>query len=509
MKSILKCRLRLLSCFSLTVVMLTYGYLHVSYSNSTTAGLTEQKTSLILHSWRSNSADSRSTTRHTVGALDPTSQAPAGQRHPATNITHNMTRDYLLTNNMISSSQHSKEGCHGYVLARDYWEQLSSGSRNLQNLQCWAGKIGLRVVEPFAIKSVLQSPLTTPNAMKFRDLFDIESWNGESASLGSSKLYSWETFVSEAPRDMVIVQFKYANSKEITAKRKEVKSNPEGVLARHIRFKEGCSSRAWQQQSHMEEAGFTIIRRVCFNFEYGDRLSWDEFKGEIFGQLNPCSITVYFNQWRGLAEVGRILVRDAGCGNTGIQEHIRPSLRIQTHTRQYIHTHLTNSNNSEYIAIMARLEKSKISFKKRPGIVPYCLEETLKAWREMALKMGFRKTFLAIDIGKYGSNSFKTTGDDSNLGNEFRKFFSALYNNQATVKSWENSFEEVAQTSDSGYIALLQKMIVTQAKCVVFVGGGSFQKHALHLYRSRVPQSQWCIHIVKECTQSKNLPLDS
>ena len=500
----------------LLALLITYGYLY-HYPTTSNRGPTEQLISLTPSNNRLSNYDSKTTTD--VGIANrihnPTiaeSVQKNIQNKPARMFLQHKPR-YAADASMqeqetVSSSLVLRDG-GGYVLAGDYWEQLTSASRNLQNLQCWAGKLGLHVVEPFAVKSVLRTPLsvTTPS-LKFSDLIDIENWNTESTHLGSARLQSWETFLREAPRDLIAVDFKYAHSKEMVTKKTEMRLDPRRFTPREVRYKQGCSTNPpWPKEALVKEAGFKIVRKVCINFEYGDVLSLDELNNEIFGPLDPASSTVYFEHWRGLAGTGRITVTDSECGNTRIQEHIRPSQRLLTNTNQYVSKYLTSSTGQDYIAIIARIEKSKISFNKRPGIVPYCLKQTLERWRSIVTKTGLNRTFLAIDIGKYGSNSFKSTGDSSNLGDEFHNFFGALYNDHLTISGWEESFEDIAQTKDAGYIALLQKMVVTRATCVIFVGGGSFQKHALNLYLNRVPQSEWCIHIVKECTLDKNLPL--
>ena len=67
------------------------------------------------------------------------------------------------------------------------------------------------------------------------------------------------------------------------------------------------------------------------------------------------------------------------------------------------------------------------------------------------------------------------------------------------MHEWEKTFERVAHSTDSGYIAMLQQVIVTRAKCILFVGGGTFQRHAYNLYRQLNPENQ-CVRILEKCT---------
>ena len=81
------------------------------------------------------------------------------------------------------------------------------------------------------------------------------------------------------------------------------------------------------------------------------------------------------------------------------------------------------------------------------------------------------------------SSSIQNAGKGSEMDVGFKNFFNTLYYGQDfTLHDWEESFKHVAHTTDSGYVAMIQKMLVVEAQCVVFIGGGSFQKHAQTLY---------------------------
>lgn len=428
-------------------------------------------------------------------------------------ILHQTTAAPFIRTQGTSTPRHN--ATRGYMLADDYWEQQSSGSRNLQLLQCWAGHLNLSVVEPFTEDSTFRTYLTTLHPvnkqgqpeLRFSDLFDLQTWNQKNQALGHAKLDRWEDFLINTPKEVITVQFKYAYVDEVHQNRKQLKNNPISSLQSSVRYKNGCP-KGWPRENQLQflrSQHIRIVRNVCFNFEYGDFLTTEDFKKHIYDRFAPENTTVVFKQWRGTGGIGRVLVKDSPCHNTFIQEYIVPSQRLITDTQLYTLKYLTGSNTT-YIAIMARLEKSKITM-RRDGIVTYCLNKTISYWEQLKAESGIDTTFLSIDIGKYGSNSFRNTGDKSDLLTEFRKFFRRLYNNSLTVPTWERSFEEVSHSTDAGYIALLQKTIVTHAKCVIFVGGGSFQKHALHLYKSLHPRQDHCIRIVNECTLPKNLPL--
>ena len=428
-----------------------------------------------------------------------------------------------ISKRQIEELKPQAEAIGGYVLADDYWEQQNSGSRNLQSLQCWTASLNMKVVEPFLVNSVLHTlpSSANPNWLRYSQMFDMSDWNRESVRLNHSILVPWEDFLTKAHRRVITVEFQYAYSKDVQRKLVELKTNPKQQVTIECEHHTGWPKSG--QIALLKSLNFTIVRKVCLNFEYGKYLSLSKFRDMILGDYSPNEVTIIFKQWRGLGIVGRILVKDSGCVNTGIQENMHPSQRLYDDASTYVSTYLTGNyskyllplstslkpSSGGYIAVMARLEKSKLSFNKRRGIVPFCLEQTLKYTRNLVEDSGIGMTFLSIDIGKYGSNSFRNTGDSSNLHEEFVKFFMNFYRGKLTIREWERTFEDIAHTEDSGYIALLQKMIVVQAKCVIFVGGGAFQKHALNLYQSSRPKGEWCIRIIKECTTDKNLPMDN
>ena len=388
----------------------------------------------------------------------------------------------------------------GYILAEDYWEQQTAASRSLQDLQCWAAKLGLSVVEPFIHKSQLKSSIFGPHpkkgeqVIKFGDLFSLEVWNRYSVEQKHAVLVPWEDFIQVAPKNVIVANFLYKDKNNQQLPKQDPSSSE--------RYKTGCPT-AWPNAgmySQLKTNHFTVIRKVCFNFLYRDRLTAVKFINHLYGDYSPDNVTVIFHQWRGTE---RARIKDSGCHSTPIQEHAEPSPRVVRDAGSYTQKYL---KGGKYIAIMARLEKTKITIPKK-GIIPFCFQQIIKYWNNTRTESGIETTFLSIDIGKYGSNSFYNTGDGSNLHEEFGKFTRQLYGESFSITKWENTFEDASHTTNAGYIALLQKAVVTGASCVIFVGGGSFQKHALHLYRMLHENEEPCIKIITECTTRSSLSL--
>jgi hypothetical protein len=336
-------------------------------------------------------------------------------------------------------------------------------------------------------------------------MFDLEMWNRLSFEKLRSELVAWETFLSSAPRDVILVSCKHAYPDEIKETLRKISTSNSPHTPQSQRVQEGCSVNWKSAKEFLHSNHFHVVRQVCFNFAYGDKLSTKQFKSHLYGSLSPASSTVVFRQWRGTGPPARVLIHDARCGNTRIQEEVRPSQQLLLTAASYQETFL---GGAPYIAVMARIEKVQIYLKKRKQGLPslaQCFSKLLAAWRETKQQSRLNTTLLAIDTGKFGSNSIHNVGKGSELNTRFEDFFSSLYGTELTVDGWEDSFENVAHTKDSGYVALLQKVLVVQAKCVVFIGGGSFQKHAQSLYM-QAHRTEPCVRIIRECTPVHGLP---
>lgn len=393
----------------------------------------------------------------------------------------------------------------GYVLAVNYYEQQTMGLRNMMQLQCWAQSLKLQVVQPVMHDSFLRTPLDNSRQaqfLHFEDSFDVTEWNRQAGRLGYAPLVHWNTFLAHAPRNVVLVTFEHPSVSMLKSRQK----SGQGLLHRpsSLQYTTGCTSK-WPTTSELnflKSNDFRIVHKVCFNFFYGDQLSLDTFNHHILAGRNPNLVTVIMETWRGISSAQRVLLKDI-CQNTAlVQEHISLSPRLIQQADQYIHKYL---DGRPYLAVMGRLEITQLTVHKKEPVVPFCLEETLLQWTDFRKETHLDNTFLSIDIGRYGSKKYRSKLDPG-IATAFSKFFQTLFGTSLTVKEWEKRFELVAGSRDAGYIGLLQKVLVTKAHCILFVGGGAFQRHALYLYKQLHPDPKsQCYRIVKKCTRSNKL----
>ena len=456
---------------------------------------------LVQSSPLAPSADNTSFLTHQV-PLSETKTAHSPSTAPQV-TTHHISSHIKFS----ATEQVSLLGSRGFVLAENYYEQQTMALRNMMQLQCWAQSLKLLVVKPVTHDSFLKTPLDSTQQKKFLnfgDSFDEEEWAQQAERLGYAPLISWDDFLRHAPRDVVVVQFEHPSVSTVKARQK----SGQGILhtaESHQRYTTGCSGK-WptaRDMNFLRSNRFHVVRSVCFNFYYGDQLSLEAFNQHLLGGLSPNSVTIILETWRGISTAQRVLLKGV-CQNTAlVQEHISLSPWLAQQADQYTHKYLGGSR--QYLAIMGRLEITQLTVHKKVPVVPYCLEETLSQWRQFKTDSKLERTFLSIDIGRYGSKKYRS-GVPAGIGVAFSKFFQTLFGGSVSEKEWERRFELVAGNKDAGYIGLLQKLLVTRAQCILFVGGGAFQRHALYLYKQLHPDPQdQCYHIVKQCTRTNKL----
>lgn len=358
----------------------------------------------------------------------------------------------------------------GYVFSVVYWEQMASGACNIMSLQCWAGKLNppMFVLQPFYWDGWPRSlPIFMRNVITFSDIFDINRWNNVSSSAHYAPLVNSKEYKLNAPRNLIIVKIIYwwLNT-----------SNSTG-LDRKTRLGLGCDEDIFRLEDSLFTR-FLIIRKVCINLSYGDILTLEEFNEHIFGGHSPGSVSVVFKDWRGISARNkfRVIINDSNCEwhYVPIRQAWSPSARVKEAADRYIAQFL---GNSDYVALMMRMEWALRG--RNTSYLDDILTRVLRRAKEVQQRVGTNVTFLAADVGRFGSATLHVP---ASLWESFTDLFKKLYNGSMTVSEWENSFEEISGTRDQDFVAMVQAMIVTRAKCVIFVGHGNFQKHTKYLY---------------------------
>ena len=377
-----------------------------------------------------------------------------------------------------------------FVLCTSYWEQQTNALINMWSFQKWANKSGkLKVVEPFAVDSVLEFPGTVlykhqfTDTLRFRDYFDLDHWTKETAKLGIEPLVIWETFLKYASRQVTVGLITYSYM-------------PGGVYVEN-EIDRCHSCRAARDafgrvtSSLFNFLHFEVIRTVCFSF-YGkqDAISSEKFNSYLM--LPDSKATVWFGEWRG-AEKGasriqisdQSLLRTSG-GIENVLSMVRSSPKIIADSRNYVKT-ILNANFREYTAIhirSARRYGEMVLKGHPPSAVMSYLTNCVGKLNDILDKSGSTSYFLATDIGKFGDQTaYKLNDNDS--AKLLQQLLQVLYGNK-TIDVYQKEFIKAAGgIEDRGYLATMQKTITEHAKCVIVMGGFStFQRSVVLNYKN-------------------------
>ena len=406
--------------------------------------------------------------------------------------------------NRVLHRDNTGNGSRGFVMAMDYFEQQTSAARNMQSLQCWAAENDLSVVEPAVVGSFFEAPLgnETPIEFWFHDLYDLAEWNRDSYEWGYSKLVRWADFLKSAPRDVILVDFKHIYPRDLVkdqamkpvSQRKLRNSHP-------MRLWEGCTTEFFDStEAKLKRHNFTVVQHICFNFGFGDPVTRMKFLTHIYGRRLPSQTTVVFSQWKGItARSSRVFIQESDCDISLLSTPgIGPSKKLLNHVREYQRRYI---GTGPYLAVVVRIEKVHLLMNRKAvshKFIGHCFKTLLSVLRGMRSRLGTSRSVLAIDMGKYGSNTFRNTSKEPYVERYFQSFFSGMFGDEFTVNEWEESFSNVTGTTDSGYTAALQKWLAVRASCLLFMGGGSFQRHIYSLHAGRSGKD--CIVVIRECT---------
>ncbi len=380
----------------------------------------------------------------------------------------------------------------GYVLALKNWEQQTAGSANLMSLQCWAATLKMVVVEYFMVTSEYRIPdqllvntsTTSPNKfIRLRQLYDIDYWNKYSRSKCYAPLVKWEEFLCNAPREVILVHIAYS------------KFNRRTDLQRCPPQRE-YNNKFLHRYSHFFDANnFRIIRNVCLKTT--KRLSTRAFNSFILGKRNS-NVTVMINVWRGAMRRNvRVFMTDTKCNRNDYlpMPFARPSRKFLEHVRMYREQVLKNSN---YLGVMVRLEHAILPLLHRRAWSPsQCMKGISSIWRDLKERNNLEETFWSFDVGTYGTTAFSrlASGDNEFITNDLFAYMEEHFN--VSYPGVEESLSNVSRTTNEGYIATLQLNIAVRAKCLLLIGGGSFQARASATFRS--------LHKGSHCTVMKGL----
>ena len=393
----------------------------------------------------------------------------------------------------------------GFVIGWDFGEGQTCASRNLLGLIHWANDLNLTVVEPCVYNSffnlancidAVNHSTLAERQLSFRDYFDIDYWNNQTLSHNiGAPLLAWENFILNMPTKEAIIVYiwRLGNKKNVKA---TVFINDEIE-----RYAVGCYpvqevTKPQFTKEKFAKLGIKITREVCFRFNNFVPMSVQWFDRQIFGSCKPSNVLIVFAQWPG-AFRGAVYLDKAEYGHTqAFSDYIRPSPRVIEDSRKYAEQFLGGSN---YVAVHLRTMKmaTALKHKSQKYIVEFITKHCNRQVSTVLQKLK-GKRFLALDLGKFGDHDpdkVVLTNDSVNV--IVVTLLSSVYGGEWNQTEWEDSFVQATSgITDSGYIAMMQKVLASNADCIVVGGGGEFHKSLMNQYIKKTKNP--CMHKVCE-----------
>ena len=387
---------------------------------------------------------------------------------------------------------------HGYTLLYSVFEESTNGAKNIWQFQILAKQLGTHVVEPFAIDSTFRMNALAPHfnrSLRFGDYFDVEKWNELVTRHGGSPLVKWEEFLLNAPREAIVLYTRKSNSLTeplIIAYDDDVQSKcniGKGMIP--------ATDLNW-----LKTAGFNISKVMCYYCAVNKKhfMSLENFTSYIFGDKKPNQVTLILVGWLGIRQ-SRV---DVG-SKSMFSSAFNPSLALpvsdriiqayQDYKSRYIGDHkyvgiVFRTHHVLYfsplVGSFANQSKYLLQCSKKLGHV---LDKVREKW----------KIFLAYDIGKFGSKVY-ATGQAKKLAPLRDQIFSDVFNGSLQVEERDEMLKQAAGgITDRGFVAQLEKMISTNADCIILLGPHSgFIRSSAALYISQHKTKRCIISICAE-----------
>ena len=422
-------------------------------------------------------------------------------RYDVTGISEN--EELTVVTLPIKSSQ------YGYLLASSFFDEMTGSFVNLLSMQCWAGSLGggVRVVEPFIVHTNfgldlygISNTSTSEGAVKLGDIYDKMEWENITNKKHFAPLSSWDTFIKDAPRKLILIDRECIDRKDPIQKCKEcvVELDSKNFSHSSVEF--------------ARTFGFEIVRKFCISEKIHSQIN---FKRLIYDKYDPREVVVLFHSWGGVMQVEpsiRAGVQMSECNRLKFYAIFMPlSSTIIQDGKKYIQKYIPNAATEGYISLMVRIEYISVrnnhfkgwSVKQINVVLEHCFNAIKKDLDHFKGKHKLKSLYLTMDAMKQGA-SFYSRYNDTTVVNTLAKGARTLYQSLFRINSsdldhsyklWDNSFESIASFSSSGYVSMLQKHLAAQGSCLLTAGGGVFQHTARDMYRDH----RKCTHVVEEC----------
>ena len=380
----------------------------------------------------------------------------------------------------------------GYLLTLTYAGQQIAGLRGLLSQRCWASshKLPAYLVEPFVRKSHLIHSVDVwrdrdagISVKRLSDYYRIEYGYYNRSEV--TQIVSWERFLVEAPRKLILVYVHDIQVKNCPF------FKPEGCVYKRnsnpIEYQHNCTNTGDSEEAimYLKQYNFDVVQTLCLVCVSTAVSTNKTLYSQLYSKYHPRSVTVIFNQWKFHVQ-SELTCQDVPpwC-STDLSistRNLQFSSELQLHADNYIKSVI---KNNKFVAVMLRLEWYLIMLQHSHNITN-CLHNIAALYKEQIPQ--WHEAFVTTDIGKFGSVTLNDTlakfgkqiGEMNYITEQIETILGRTFQSIWQFEDVDGLREKIG--NDVGYIAALQGTIASRSSCLYLLGGGHFQKMVLEVY---------------------------
>ena len=407
------------------------------------------------------------------------------------------TLSYPLLSAPVLNTAHRKP--LRFVLALNYWEQLTMATCNFAHLLCLAGRWKAEAVLPFTFNSRLYGlpnfkPDDNINASRLGQsldtVYDIDKLGEVFARHGLPQPVRFQQFIEEAAREVVLLHFlfeKEAHELPVllggqrerisTAFQSSIIIDCADILQRYSKL---VSSALSDLTYSLNLPRFTITQYYCVNSS--EMTSPGQLASRIgFGDEDD--VTVIVVNWRGTSDKKTVFnsatgthsnkrITMSGMCNISLAGHdyFQHSSVVKETAQRFIRD---LGLTEQFIAVHFRSEKVAMRGERYPSAIPLCFHEVvrivktlLKTKKHLLPSSSSFSVVYLLDTGPYSSDTCRSCRG----GREMREL---LQGEGLAVTTFDPV--EYSLPADSGLAAAVEASLLSAASYLVLCGGGGFQ----------------------------------
>jgi len=438
------------------------------------------------------------------------------------NVNYHNASNHLQPN-ISARANDIKES--SFLLALNYFEQLTCATRNLLSIGYVAQNLEAKVVVPYLVHSRLYS---IPDLLPSKEIpglfyplstvYDINKLNETFYSLSKAYLVHFKDFILQAPREIVLIDIihKTLAPREFGLISKDLKRVLSYIANNKTAFNCNHLVSTWNQPLfHGIELMLRIPARLFGAEEFVIKnyicisLDADVTTDEIKQLIGPKPQTIIFTQWRNCAYSSCEINAPRTISNpirNRILHHKAPQLlspQAISHTPIPLNDSIKSAAIkylqsikifSPYISLHIRIEKLSRINEKISGHTDCCFR-LLDALLSSLKEKYFNQTLMITDIGEYGSDACY----DKVCAPHAKKVKKMLKQRQLVQYSFD---PKVVNSSDSPAFASLAEMhMLAMGDRLIVMGYGSFKNQIITHFLYSHPKN----HLYHICTERGNI----